>query len=210
MGVSWDHVDSEVRDFSTLCEGLTESEWNHASLCEGWSVHDVAVHVSAALNVNVRALVRLARLGFSIHRSNDEDIRMARDTPHSTITADLVSWRRPTGLQRLSGTPPGTALRGTMIHQQDIRRPLGRPRDIPHDRLVIVLNHLKTRVGSANLGSVPRLHQVRFVATDIDWAAGKGPEITGPGEAILMAMAGRRDALADLDGPGIAILTAQA
>jgi hypothetical protein len=40
------------------------------------------------------------------------------------------------------------------------------------------------------------------VATDLDWSHGSGPEVRGSGEALLMAMAGRRAALDDLDGPG--------
>jgi hypothetical protein len=48
---------------------------------------------------------------------------------------------------------------------------------------------------------------VRLIATDVDWSHGKGPEVRGPGEALLMVMAGRPDALRDLDGPGLAILS---
>jgi hypothetical protein len=43
---------------------------------------------------------------------------------------------------------------------------------------------------------------VRLVASDSDWSHGKGAEVRGSGEALLMAMAGRRDALKDLSGPG--------
>jgi hypothetical protein len=48
-----------------------------------------------------------------------------------------------------------------------------------------------------------RARGVRLVATDVDWSHGRGPEVRGPGEALLMIMAGRPDALADLDGPGV-------
>ena len=47
-----------------------------------------------------------------------------------------------------------------------------------------------------------RTRGLRLVATDIDWSHGGGPEVRGPGEALLMAMAGRGDALKDLSGPG--------
>lgn len=49
---------------------------------------------------------------------------------------------------------------------------------------------------------------LRMVATDIDWSVGTGPEVHGPGEAVLLASAGRSAALADLDGPGTARLRA--
>lgn len=35
---------------------------------------------------------------------------------------------------------------------------------------------------------------------------GKGAEVTGPGEALLMAMAGRGDAVGELAGPGLTVL----
>jgi hypothetical protein len=47
-----------------------------------------------------------------------------------------------------------------------------------------------------------RARGVRLVASDSDWSHGKGAEVRGSGEALLMAMAGRRDALKDLSGPG--------
>ena len=37
-------------------------------------------------------------------------------------------------------------------------------------------------------------------------AHGRGPEVTGPGEALLMAMSGRPAALGDLDGAGLGTL----
>jgi hypothetical protein len=51
------------------------------------------------------------------------------------------------------------------------------------------------------------LRGLRLVATDVDWQHGAGPEVTGPGEALRMALAGRPAALADLTGPGLAVLT---
>jgi len=47
---------------------------------------------------------------------------------------------------------------------------------------------------------------VRLVATDLDWAHGEGLEVTGPAEALLMAMAARPDAFNQLAGPGKELL----
>lgn len=38
--------------------------------------------------------------------------------------------------------------------------------------------------------------------TDIDWVHGKGPEVAGLGEALLMAMAGRSSVAKELSGLG--------
>ena len=44
---------------------------------------------------------------------------------------------------------------------------------------------------------------LRLRATDVDWMIGDGPEVTGTGEALLVAMTGRPIALVHLDGPGV-------
>ena len=45
-----------------------------------------------------------------------------------------------------------------------------------------------------------------MVANDVEWSYGEGPEVHGPGEALLMAMAGRPDGLGQLSGPGKSVL----
>lgn len=89
------------------------------------------------------------------------------------------------------------------IHHQDIRRPLGRPRDVPRERLGRILPLVPT---NPRLGAWRRIRGLRLSATDLDWAHGKGLEVTGTGEALLLAMAGRSSVLTELDGPGLAVL----
>jgi hypothetical protein len=66
------------------------------------------------------------------------------------------------------------------IHRQDIRRSLGRPRNIPADRLE---RGTRPSAREPRLGAGRRITGLQLRATDIDWAHGHGPEITGPGEA---------------------------
>jgi hypothetical protein len=47
---------------------------------------------------------------------------------------------------------------------------------------------------------------LRLVATDLDWSHGSGPEVRGPGEALMVALAGRPLALAALAGDGVDVL----
>ena len=93
-----------------------------------------------------------------------------------------------------------------MIHQQDIRRPLRLPRRIPAERLCAALDFVRY---APTIRGALRARGVRLVATDVDWSHGKGPEVRGTGEALLMVMAGRPDALADLDGAGVVRLAAR-
>jgi hypothetical protein len=83
---------------------------------------------------------------------------------------------------------------------RSIRRPLHLPRDIPASRLIEALD---TSLRAPVLPSKKNAAGLRLAPTDLDWRHGDGPEITGPGEAVLMACAGRRDCLKDLSGPGL-------
>ena len=91
-----------------------------------------------------------------------------------------------------------------MIHQQDVRRPLGLDRKVPDDRLTRILDLCLTRSGSLTLipGSRKLAQGLHLVATDYDWSAGQGTELHGPSEAILMGINGRARAIDDLTGPG--------
>jgi hypothetical protein len=62
--------------------------------------------------------------------------------------------------------------------------------------------------GGRARGFVPpsRTKQLRFEAPDCDWATGSGPSVIGTGEAILLAVTGRKAALADLSGDGVGLL----
>jgi len=95
------------------------------------------------------------------------------------------------------------ALTDGMIHQQDIRRALGIPRAIQPERLRAALDFARY---APLIRGAWRARGVRLVATDLDWSHGKGPDVRGSGEALLMAMAARRHALSDLTGPGKAKL----
>ena len=121
----------------------------------------------------------------------------------STARAPPSSWyllRRhltPTGLT--AGPGGAIAVTDGLIHHQDIRRPLGLPRTVPQERL---LPALRTALCAPVLSGVLRVRDVRLVATDVDWAFGRGPEVRGTAEALRMAIAGRPGLAAELFGPG--------
>ena len=51
------------------------------------------------------------------------------------------------------------------------------------------------------------LKKFRFIATDVDWAAGNGPEVRGPISALLLLLTRRPAALPQLSGPGVEALS---
>jgi uncharacterized protein (TIGR03083 family) len=108
-----------------------------------------------------------------------------------------------------AGLPAGfggrVALVDGLIHQQDVRRPLGLPRSTPAERLRRALDFARF---APPIRAFPRIRGLRLVADDLDWAAGRGPEVRGPAEAVLLAMAGRRTT-GELTGPGAPTLAAR-
>jgi hypothetical protein len=79
-------------------------------------------------------------------------------------------------------------------------RPLGITRDLPEAHLVPVADLVKN--DRLRFGAMKRIAGLELRATDMDWSHGHGPEVTGPGEALVMMMAGRSVARNDLSGEG--------
>ena len=190
-----DDITAERAQFCELLQGLSDAEMDKPSLCEGWSARDVAAHAISYDRINPLLFVPLFVLsGFSIDRTNRMLVRWWRRQPTSRIVDAFHRSPTPRGMMRLLGKR--IALLDCLVHQQDIRRPLGRPRAIPPERLAAVAEILRHhRIGA---GGIARARGLRFVATDTGWSAGEGPSVEGPAEAIVMVLAGRATALHDL------------
>jgi uncharacterized protein (TIGR03083 family) len=92
----------------------------------------------------------------------------------------------------------------TIIHSEDIRRPLGIKHDYPADALIQVADFFKT--SNLIIGTKRRIDGLTLRATDATWSHGTGPEVSGPMLSLVMAMTGRKPALEDLSGEGVATL----
>jgi len=198
------HVDgmtlarAEREDLLDLLGTLTPEQWRAPSLCAGWSVHDVVAHVLSYEELGPRQLAaRFARGSFRFGRVNAVGLREYAGRSPAELTDLLRRHLTPTGLT--AGLGGAIALTDGLIHHQDIRRPLGLPRAVPAER---VRPALRTALFAPTLLGVVRVRDVRLVATDLDWAFGRGPEVRGTAEALLMAVAGRRGIAAELSGPG--------
>ncbi len=60
---------------------------------------------------------------------------------------------------------------------------------------------LRTALFAPTLLGAVRVRDVRLVATDVDWAFGRGPEVRGTAEALLMTVARRRGVATEVAGP---------
>ena len=189
---------AEREDLLDLLVSLTPEQWRAPSLCAGWSVQDVVAHVLSYEELGPRQLAgRFARGALRVDRVNAVGLREYRTRSPEQLVDLLGRHLTPTGLT--AGLGGAIALTDGLIHHQDIRRPLGLPRDVPEERL---LPALRTALFAPVLLGVLRVRDVRLVATDADWAFGRGPEVRGTAEALLMAIAGRRGLAAELSGPG--------
>jgi uncharacterized protein (TIGR03083 family) len=189
-------------EFAGFLEGLTPEQWAGPTLCDKWRVREVAVHTVSYDELTTAGLVKRFLKGrLSTDGINAVGVADYADRTPEQIVAMIRANTEPHGLT--AGFGGKIALADGMIHQQDIRRSLGLPRTIDPERLRTALDFARF---APTLRGAWRARGVRLVATDLDWAYGKGPEVHGPGEALLMAMAGRRAALDDLDGPGKAKL----
>jgi uncharacterized protein (TIGR03083 family) len=205
-------LEAERGELFTLLEGLTPEQWEHPTLCTAWRVRDVAAHVISYDVPTGRILAYvLANRTFRPTSPLDHD-RMNRSVlapweglPTNEILAGLRSCLEPTGFRRLLG--PRLALCDVVIHQQDIRRPLNMPRQIPAVRLTTTLDVLLHHPLYRSYGK--RCRGLRLVGLDAGWAAGKGPVIEGPAEALALAIAGGRTALSDLKGDGLDIFVSR-
>jgi uncharacterized protein (TIGR03083 family) len=195
-------AEAERADLLMLLRELTPVQWDAPSLCTNWRVRDVATHIVSYDELSVAATVAtFLRGGLRAGRVNEVALTRYRSLDSDGIIALVARNQRPRGLP--SGFKGGIALTDGTIHHQDIRRALGLPRTIPEHRLVSVLTF---SLGAPTLPSKGNARGLRLVATDVNWTAGHGPEVTGPGEALLMAAAGRASALEDLSGDGISTL----
>jgi uncharacterized protein (TIGR03083 family) len=199
--------DEENADLSAYLHTLTPADWERASLCEGWRVRDVVGHILYGNEVNLLTLpAKLARYGFSSDRSGKAySIARAEGRTADELLRDFDQRDPWAGTCKVF--PARITLLDRLVHHQDIRRALGHPRTVPEPRLLAVLEPAP-RLGSV-FGARKRTAGLQLTATDVPWSWGAGPTVTGPGEALLMAMLGRRHALADLTGDGLATLAAR-
>lgn len=189
---------AERADLAELLATLTPQQWQAPSLCEGWRVRDVVAHVLSYEELGAVGLARrFARGRLLLGRVNAAGLTdYAEHSPRQLLDL-LHRSMRPRGLTAVFGGR--IALLDGMVHQQDIRRPLGIARDIPAQRLRAALDFARI---APPVGAPWRIRGLHLVATDLDWAAGHGDEVRGPAESLLMAMVGRRGITDELTGPG--------
>lgn len=192
-----EHIIAERADLVDLLRSLTPEQWETPSLCEGWSVLDVAGHLSID-GVPFHRYFLAGLRNPSVDRLNRHYVEAARNIPVDRLVDGLATSLSGSWFPRWF---PRLTLADHLVHQQDIRRPLGIPRAIDADRLRLVLDNPDPFARPSRY-----IRGLRLVASDIAWERGDGPMVRGTGEALALAMVGRRAVLDELEGPGLELL----
>jgi uncharacterized protein (TIGR03083 family) len=188
----------ERADLADLLGTLTEAQWNARSLCDRWRVRDVVAHMISYDELTLAAGVRLFVRGrLRLDRINQIGVRDAATLTTNELLDRFRDHLTPAALTK--GFKGAIGLVDGVIHHQDIRRPLGLSRQIPEERLRFVLDFA---VRSPALPARRLTRGLRLVATDLDWSSGRGAEVRGPAEAVLMAVTGRPGIHEELSGEG--------
>lgn len=197
----WDDIAAERQGMADELEGLTDDQWAQSSLCEGWTVKDAAAHLTTIFHTSMPKFMLKAVMAGGF---NNASRKLALSEAAQRSTADIVEELRANTGHRF--TPPGIGpeapLGDIVIHGQDIRRPLGIQRSVEEGIATPILDMMVSKKGkfARPSGGIAGL---RFEATDIGWSSGEGPTVSGPAEAVIMALGGRGAALDDLDGEGL-------
>jgi uncharacterized protein (TIGR03083 family) len=201
QGEAWSAIDEQRRDLVRLLESLSADDWNQPSLCDGWTVRQVAAHLAlqntpwSAMPRAVAGAVRHGGMNGAIH---------AMACRHATAPVEVIvgEIRDRIGVHR---PLPTVTFRETaidyLVHGMDIALPLGRPMTTSPGLAVLAADRVwsSPRMFHAR----KKLAGYRLVADDAWWSAGDGQEVGGPVSALLLLLTGRPAALPLLTGPGI-------
>lgn len=204
----WQVIDAQRLKLASLLEQLSPDEWARPSLCAGWTIRDVAAHLTLQQLGPAGAISMMARWRGSLDQAiHDAACRRAAGWPIGQIIAGI---RDMAGSRRHNiGVTYLETLTDILVHGQDIAIPLGRRHDMPPPAAATAASRVLSMRWPPPLPAARKVAGFRLTATDTSWSAGEGPQVSGPIHAILLACTGRRTALPQLSGEGTPGLTAR-
>lgn len=204
MAESWDNAAAARRDLADLIAGLSEEQLNAPSLCEGWSVRDVAGHVVSFIEMSLPTMMfSMLKGGFNVDKAWTSNAKKYGEQPVAEIVAKLNE--HAAKQSAMKSFPAELTTTDVAVHAQDIRRALGMP-ETPSEAVVLeALNFCTSHPKSKMMVPPKDIAGLQLEATDIDWSWGEGKLVSGPAEAILMGI-NRRDTRSDLTGDGVSDL----
>jgi len=181
---------------------LTGQRWATQSLCAGLTVREVLAHLTAGASLNpVRWMAGVIRCRFDF----DKQVTMRLAEHLGATPAETLERFRQVITSTTKAPVPVVAMLGeSIVHAEDIRRPLGIRRAYPIATLTQVAQYYQR--SDLVVLAKGRIRGLRLIATDGPFATGAGPVVSGSTLALTMAMTGRSTYCEELNGDGVAIL----
>jgi uncharacterized protein (TIGR03083 family) len=199
----WNLVADHRRELAALGAGLSAQQWSAPSLCRGWTCGDVIAHVAWVASASIKSMIGdMMRARMRPHRGVADGARRIAAQGQESVCALLTA--SADSRTTAPGVPAMGYLADTIVHTQDVRRPL----HIDHT-LDPQITLLALRYYIANplpVGARTRIRGIELRATDAEFRHGHGPGVAGTVEQLLMVVAGRMSVVAELIGPGKAPL----
>jgi uncharacterized protein (TIGR03083 family) len=196
--------------------GLTPDQWGGPTLCTKWTPGHVLAHLTMPYRISgPDFMAGLQRCGGDFTAFSDEVAETDSTIPQAELVGILAS---------NAGTPwepPGGGLIGALthdvIHGLDMTWLLPVRYDIPAAAMTAVLNSVTSPVPAAAREQLAAevspdasqmtvfgfsLAGIKVVATDLDWSAGQGAELTGASRDLLPMLARREIPRDRFSGPG--------
>jgi uncharacterized protein (TIGR03083 family) len=198
----WNLIHTARGAMADTLAGLTAEQWSQPSLCAGWSVQETAGHIVVGGEQNPARFMRgLAASLFRFNTMVDRDARRVGDRS----TDEIIERLRATTTTTNRPPAPVAAMLGEItVHGEDIRSALGLAGQADPE----AVNECLEMFAGANfpVGGRKRIAGLHMVAPDVGWSHGTGPEVTGPGLSMLLAITGRTAGLKGLKGDGLEAL----
>lgn len=204
----WQVIDAQRMTLADLLQDLSDDEWRQPSLCTGWTVRDVAAHLTLQQLGLGGMIATVAQWRGSLDRTiHHVACRRAAALPTEEIIAQI---RGMVGSRRHNiGVTYLETLTDILVHAEDIAIPLHRRLDMPPQAAAVAASRVLSMRWPPPFPATQKMREFRLAATDISWSVGNGPTAQAPMSAILMLCAGRLIALCQLSGEGARDLTAR-
>lgn len=198
----WEELASARMRLSGQIATLDPEDWGRPSRCRGWLVRDVLGHLVHMAEATTRSMIRDLRESGGGDR--DRGFLLCAQRIGQQPVPELCERLRASAASRYNHMPV-VALSEVLVHGDDMLRPLGVVLDCEPSTAVRVLGHLARIYRlAARVAYHGRAHGgVRLVGTDVAWASGRGPEVTGSALDLMALLTNRAGALDQLQGPGV-------
>jgi uncharacterized protein (TIGR03083 family) len=195
---------AELERFAELLGSLSDEDWGAATRCAGWSVADVAAHVTGTLAAIVEG--RAEELADPDHverqvtqrrtKTRDEVVdEFAKVTASTRLLLDVFddeSWAGPAPGDAAASVGDGVEALwyDTFVHGEDIRGALGRPAQPPRESVRVSVGHLADVLQGQDWGPAT----LAFDGfEEFTVGAGGGRRVTGDAYEFIDVATGRAD-----------------